>query len=60
MTNEAFREEKKALETRQMELTTWLEREHAQESMVEQVPTKIKTFVEAFQGLDSRQQKAQL
>jgi hypothetical protein len=49
MNNEAFREEKKALE-----------REHAQESMVEQVPTKIKTFVEAFQGLDSRQQKAQL
>jgi hypothetical protein len=41
-------------------LTTWLEREHAQTSLVEQMPGKIKTFVEAFQGLDISQRKAQL
>ena len=36
------------------------EREHAQVSLVEQISAKIKTFVEAFKGLDTRQQKAQL
>ena len=58
--NDAAREQVKALEVRRIELTTWLNQERARASLVEQVPQVVKAFVEAFQTMDSRQQKAQL
>ena len=58
--NESAREQVKVLEARKTELTTWLGQEHARASLVEQVPQAVRTFVEAFQMMDPRQQKAQL
>jgi hypothetical protein len=42
------------------DLSNKLKQAKASEAMVERVPRVIKTFMEAFQGLDIRQQKAQL
>ena len=58
--NETAREQKRVLETRKMELQTWLEQEHARASLVEKVPQTVKTFIEAFQVMEPRQQKAKL
>ena len=58
--NEAAREQAKGLKTRKTELTSWLRQERARSSLVEQVPRAVKTFIEAFQTMDTRQQKAQL
>ena len=58
--NETAREQTRVLKDRQTELKTWLEQEHARASLVERVPQAVKTFVDAFQATDVRQQKAQL
>jgi site-specific DNA recombinase len=58
--NEAARSQKADLEMRREELTNLLNKVRATEAMVERVPRVIKTFEEAFQSLEPRQQKAQL
>jgi hypothetical protein len=58
--NEAARSEKAELEARKEELTRLLSRVKAREDLIKKVPQAIKTFVESFQSLDVRQQKAQL
>ena len=58
--NEAAREKTRADEAKRIKLTTWLNREHSMASRIERVPGEIKTFIEAFQATDPRQQKAQL
>ena len=54
------RSQKADLEVRKEELTNLLSKVRASEAMVERVPRVIKTFEEAFQSLEPRQQKAQL
>jgi hypothetical protein len=58
--NEAAMLQKSDLEERKEELTDLLSKVRATEAMVERVPRVIKTFEEAFQSLEPRQQKAQL
>ena len=58
--NEVARSQKADLEARKEELSKLLSRARASEALVEKVPQAIKTFVEAFQSLEPRQQKAQL
>jgi predicted nucleic acid-binding Zn-ribbon protein len=58
--NEAARSQKADLEARKEELSRVLSRAKASEALVEKVPKAIKTFEEAFQSLEPRQQKAQL
>jgi predicted nucleic acid-binding Zn-ribbon protein len=58
--NESARTQKADLEARKEELTSLLGKVKATEAMVERVPRGIKTFEEAFQSLETRQQKAQL
>jgi site-specific DNA recombinase len=58
--NETARSQKAELEARKEELNRLLSRARASEAMIQKVPQAIKTFVEAFQSLDIRQQKAQL
>jgi hypothetical protein len=41
-------------------LKEWLERERDRTSLAERLPQAIQTFVEAFESLDPRQQKAHL
>jgi site-specific DNA recombinase len=58
--NEADRSQKEELEAKRDELLRQLKRARASEAMVQRVPRAIKTFLEAFQSLEPRQQKAQL
>ena len=58
--NDAAREQTQVDEAKKTELTTWLNREHSTTSRIEQIPGEIKTFIEALQSMDVRQQKAQL
>jgi site-specific DNA recombinase len=58
--NEIARTKKVELEARKEELTNLLSKVRATEAMVEKVPQAIKTFIEAFQSLEPRQQKAHL
>ncbi len=58
--NEAAREQKRELEARQAELTHWLQQEHSKVALIENMPRQINSFLEAFEQLDPRQQKAQL
>jgi DNA repair exonuclease SbcCD ATPase subunit len=58
--NESTRSQKADLEARKSELSNLLQKVRASEALVKRVPQAIKTFVEAFQSLDIRQQKAQL
>ena len=58
--NESARGEKAELEMRKAELSDLLKQAKATESLVKKIPGAIKTFREAFQSLDIRQQKAQL
>jgi site-specific DNA recombinase len=58
--NGAAREQKRELEARKAELSDWLDQEHTRASLVDRLPETIKTFVDAFQTMDPRQQKAQL
>jgi len=58
--NQAARVEVSTLEARKKELKDWTEEARARTSLADTLPQSIKTFVEAFEGLDIRQQKAQL
>jgi hypothetical protein len=58
--NDSARSEKADLEVRKSELPNLLSRARSSEAMIERVPRAIKTFLEAFQSLEPRQQKAQL
>ena len=58
--NGLARSQKADLEARKEELTNLLSKVRATEAMVERVPKVIKTFEEAFQSLEPRQQKAQM
>ncbi|MBA7689359.1 hypothetical protein ES703_97865 [subsurface metagenome] len=58
--NESARMQLSSLETRKKELTTQLNQERRRVSLVEKVPQLVMNFLEAFRGMDIRQQKAQL
>ena len=58
--NLSIREERTALKARCQELEEWLNDQDARASAAERIPTKIKSFLEDFQGLDIRVQKAHL
>jgi len=58
--NEAARSEKASLEARKVELAKLLSQERAKKELLEKVPQTIKSYIETFQTLDIRQQKAQL
>jgi hypothetical protein len=54
------RSQKASLEARKEELSALLSQARASEALIERVPKSILAFEEAFQGLEPRQQKAQL
>jgi hypothetical protein len=58
--NQAERAKTAKLEERRTELKSWLEKERNKLSLAEQLPQSIDAFLEAFERLDPRQQKAQL
>lgn len=58
--NEAARAESAALKARKEELSNLVKKEHDKVSLVERVPQEIKSFLEAFEGMDVHQQKAHL
>ena len=58
--NESARMQLSSLETRKKELTTQLNQERERVSLAEKVPQLVMNFLEAFQEMDPRQQKAQL
>jgi len=58
--NLSIREERAALKAKSTELGRWLNDQGTRASSAERIPTEIKTFLEDFQGLDIRVQKAHL
>jgi hypothetical protein len=58
--NETAREQKRELEAHKAELSHWLKQEHSKAALIGNMPRQIKSFLEAFEQLDPRQQKAQL
>jgi hypothetical protein len=56
--NQAERDRNARLEASRIELKAWLERERDRTALAERLPQSIRTFVEAFETLDPRQQKA--
>jgi len=58
--NDARREETSKLEARHAELSVWLERERTTQEQIDRLPMAIGTFLEDFQKMDVRWQKAQL
>jgi site-specific DNA recombinase len=58
--NKAERENNSKLEKTQKELKAWLEKERDRTTLAEKLPQTISTFLKTFQGMDIRQQKAQL
>jgi site-specific DNA recombinase len=58
--NESARSQKAELQARKEDLTGLLNRARASAALVEKIPRAIKSFEEAFQSLNIRQQKAQL
>ena len=54
------RSQSTALEARQEELSRWLEEQRNQVSTAERMPRAIQPFLEDFQHMDVRHQKAQL
>ena len=58
--NEAAREKTAALQARKTELTQWVEEQRDIISAAERLPRQIGTFLEDFQQLDVRRQKAHL
>jgi chromosome segregation ATPase len=58
--NEKARNEKADLAARKEELTKLLSQARASEDLIKRIPTAVKTFEEAFNSLETRQQKAQL
>jgi hypothetical protein len=58
--NQAERENNARAEASRVELKGWLETERDRASLAETLPRSVGTFLEAFDGLGPRQQKAQL
>jgi hypothetical protein len=58
--NEAARSQVGALESRRDELNTWLAEQRGRVAAAEGLPEAIRSFLEDFQELDVRRQKAQL
>jgi site-specific DNA recombinase len=58
--NEAARSQVGALESRRDELSTWLAEQRGRVAAAEGLPQAIRSFLEDFQELDVRRQKAQL
>jgi len=58
--NEAARAQKAALESRKDELEELVSRERSRTDLADRLPATIAGFLEAFGGLDIRQQKAHL
>jgi hypothetical protein len=58
--NKLEREKIAKLEARQTELKAWLEKERDRSALADRLPKSINSFIEAFQSMDVRQQKAQL
>ena len=58
--NLSRREERTALKAKCQELEGWLQDQDSRVSSAERIPTEIKSFLEDFQGLDIRVQKAHL
>jgi hypothetical protein len=58
--NETARTQKEELGNRKEELTTKLQQAQASEALIDRVPLEIQSFLEAFQSLEPRQQKAHL
>jgi hypothetical protein len=58
--NQAEQERNARLEASKAELQEWLERERDRTSLAEKLPQSIQEFVEVFDTLDPRQQKAHL
>jgi site-specific DNA recombinase len=58
--NQAERERNARLEATRAELRAWLDKERDRTSLAERLPQSIGTFLEAFETLDPRQQKAHL
>ena len=48
------------LEARKTELKAWLDKEHDRVALAAKLPKSIASFLQAFQAMDVRQQKAQL
>ena len=58
--NVSLRGQKAALETRQIELTDWRDKQRDKAEASERIPKAIGSFIEDFQGMDIQKQKAQL
>ena len=58
--NEVARSQSTGLETRWYGLSQWLEEQRNRVSTGERLPGPIQSFLEDFQGMDIRHQKAQL
>ena len=58
--NEAARSQVGALEARRDELRIWVGKQRERVSAAERLPGAINSFLEDFQGMEVRQQKAQL
>ena len=58
--NLSIREERTALKANCQELEGWLRNQETKASSAERIPVEIKSFLEDFQGLDIRIQKARL
>ena len=58
--NEVARSQSTALEARREELARWVEEQRTRFSTAERLPGAIKSFLEGFESLDVRHQKAQL
>ena len=58
--NEAARSQVSSLEARRNELRSWVREQRERVSAAERLPGAIGSFLEDFQGMEVRQQKAQL
>ena len=58
--NKVARSRSTALETRRDELSRWLNEQRNRVSTAERLPGAIQSFLEDFQNMDVRHQKAQL
>ena len=58
--NEACRSQTEALQNRKDELGRWVQTQHDITSVAELLPGEIKSFLEDFQAIDVRRQKAHL
>jgi len=58
--NEVARSQSTALEARREELARWIQEQRTRFSTAERLPGAIRSFLEDFESLDVRHQKAQL